>query len=438
MSTPTTHRGVEDRLTAALHARAGQVTHDDLTTLLVPGPRRSRRPAWVATGVAAAVAAALVVVPLVVDDGGSEPQPAPAPSPSPSPIEPAQARDEVRVDLTGDGEDDRVWIAGSRLRVDLSTGTSGDSPVADGSRLLPPVTDAGTRHPVVVALAPAGADGPSLTVTFRRDALVVGEAPPSLALAPGTTVWVDAIGGLMAGSYDAGVPETRRVSVSATAYRAVRNGRLVEHGAGDLCWDRVADPHPVDCYQLPPQDADPSLMFPVVEERYPVGTSHGTFHGEYENVVLHRVGDGYEIVYTWDGIVSRAPVGPGGVPELMGSAIGSSLDAPALAVAQESGDRTAMTVFAPTRQGFRALDVEGGRFLGDDVGDGPDRLAQRTWMSQQSGLWTARQVSEDEPDLYEVTRWSVEDDVLVADDQGRACLDFVTHRRLADTTCGAS
>jgi hypothetical protein len=59
-------------------------------------------------------------------------------------------------------------------------------------------------------------------------------------------------------------------------------------------------------------------------------------------------------------------------------------------------------------------------------------------MSQQSGLWTARQVSEDEPDLYEVTRWSVEDDTLVADGQGRACLDLATNRRLADTTCGAS
>jgi hypothetical protein len=179
-------------------------------------------------------------------------------------------------------------------------------------------------------------------------------------------------------------------------------------------------------------------MFPMVEERYPVGTSHGTFDGEYENVVLQRAGDGYEIVYTWDGIVSRAPIGPGGVPELMGSAIGSSLDAPALVVAQESGDGTAMTVFAPTTRGFRALDVEGGRFLGNGVGDGPDHLAQRTWMSQQSGLWTARQVSEDEPDLYEVTRWSVEDDTLVADGQGRACLDLATNRRLADTTCGAS
>jgi hypothetical protein len=438
MRTPSTHRDVEERLTAALHARADLVTHDDLTALLVPHPRRSRRRAVLAaTGVAAAVVAVAVALPLVGGDrGGEELMPAPAPEPTPS-VE--QGRAAVVTDMNGDGEDDRVRVQGDRLVLTLSTGTAGAaSGAVPGSVLLPPVTDAGTKRPLVVALPPAGSDRPAMTATFRAEGLVFDEAPPSLAVGPGRTVWVDEIGALMLGAYDADVPESQRVSVSATAYHAGRTGELVEHGAGDLCWDRITHAYPVQCEQLPPEDADASLMFPVVEERYPVGTSHGSFDGEYENVVLRRTGDGYEIVYTWDGIVSRAPVAPGGVPELMGSAIGSSLDAPALVVAQESGDGTAMTVFAPTTEGFRALDVEGGRFLGNDAGDGPDHLAQRTWMSQQSGLWTARPVSEDEPDLIEVTRWSVDDTRLVADDQGRACLDLVTNRRLPDATCGAS
>jgi hypothetical protein len=275
-------------------------------------------------------------------------------------------------------------------------------------------------------------------VTFA-DEIRVKEAPESLALGPGRTVWVDEIGALMVGEYAADVPEDQRVSVAATAYYAVRNGNLVENGAGDLCWDRVTHAYPVPCDQLPPEDADPSLMFPMVEERYPVGTSHGSFDDEYNDIVLERTGDGFELVYTWDAVVSRAPVPEGGgTPELMGSAIGSSLDAPAAVVAQESGDSTRMTVFAPTSDGFRALDVPDDRFLGSGPGAGPDHLAQRTWMSQQSGLWTAHQVSEDEPDRYVVTRWTVDDTRLVADDQGQACLDFVTNRRLPDATCGAS
>jgi len=114
------------------------------------------------------------------------------------------------------------------------------------------------------------------------------------------------------------------------------------------------------------------------------------------------------------------------------------LDAPAVVVALDSGDSTAMTVYAPTSKGFRALDVEGGRFLGNSFGDEPDFLAQRTWMAQASGLWTASQVSEDEPDRFRVTRWTVDDTVLRADDQGVACLDLDRGRRLPDTSCGLS
>ena len=309
-----------------------------------------------------------------------------------------------------------------------------------GARILPPVTDAGTRNPMLVAVPPAASGGRGTTVTYRAGGLVVDDAPESLALAPGRTVWVDDIGALLVGDFDVDVPENQRVLVEVTTYRAVRNGNLVEHGAGHLCWDRVTNALPVPCEQLPAQDADPSLMFPVVEQRSAVGESHAIFDGEYENAVLERRGDGYALVFTWDGMQSQAAVPGGGTPELLGGAIGSSLEAPALVVAQESGDITTMTAFAPTSRGFRALDVEDGRLLVDrpsaDEGAVP---AQRVWMSQQSGLWSAQQVSpEEEPDLYRVTRWTVDDTVLVADDQGFACLDFTAGRRLPDETCGAS
>ena len=432
---------MEERLRDALAARADQVTPEDLGPLVVPAAAgRSRRTAVLAGLAAAAVVAAVVGVPLLGQDPGA-PAPGPAdPSPSPTPSVVKQGRAEVRTDLDGDGEDDRAWVEGGTLRVEVSSGTSVEVPVVAGARILPPVTDAGTRNPMLVAVPPAASGGRGTTVTYRAGGLVVDDAPESLALAPGRTVWVDDIGALLVGDFDVDVPENQRVLVEATTYRAVRNGNLVEHGAGHLCWDRVTNALPVSCEQLPAQDADPSLMFPVVEQRSAVGESHAIFDGEYENAVLERRGDGYALVFTWDGMQSQAAVPGGGTPELLGGAIGSSLEAPALVVAQESGDITMMTVFAPTSRGFRALDVEDGRLLVDrpsaDEGAVP---AQRVWMSQQSGLWSAQQVSpEEEPDLYRVTRWTVDDTVLVPDDQGFACLDFTAGRRLPDETCGAS
>lgn len=428
---------LEDRLRDALAARADQVTPDDLGPLVVPAPRRSRRTAVGAglAGLAAAAAVAAVVAVPFGGDGSTDREPAPAdPTPSPTVVE--QGRAEVLVDLDGDGVDDRAWVEGGTLRVEVSSGTSVEVPVGAGTRILPPVTDAGTPNPMVVAVRPATSGGRGTTVTYRAGGLVVDDAPESLAVAPDRTVWVDDIGALMVGVYDAEVPADQRVLVAATAYRAVRNGNLVEHGAGDLCWDRVRDAYPLSCDQLPQQDADPSQMFPVIQERYPVGEPHGDFAGRYDHVVLRPAGERFELHYTWDAVKTIAPVPTEAAPELLGGAISSSLDAPAFVVAYPDGDATAMSVFAPTSDlGFRVLETQDGRFLGDST---TGRLEQRTWMSQASGLWTAQQVSPDEPDLYSVTCWSVEDNVLVADDQGQACLDLSLGRRLPDETCGAS
>lgn len=428
---------MEERLRDALAARADQVTPEDLGPLVVPAASgRSRRTAVLAGLAAAAVVTAVVAVPLLGQDPG-DPRPVPAdPSPTPSPSVVEQGRAEVRVDLNGDGEDDRAWIAEGQLRVELSSGTTAAVPVVEGTRILPPVTDAGTPNPMLVAVRPAGSGGRGTTVTYRAGGLVVDDAPESLALAPGRTVWVDDIGALLVGDFETDVPENQRVLVEAMTYRAVRNGNLVEHGAGNLCWDRVRDAYPLSCDQLPQQDADPSQMFPVIQERYPVGEPHGDFAGRYDHVVLRPAGESFGLHYTWDGVKTIAPVPTEAAPELLGGAISSSLDAPAFVVAYHDGDATAMSVFAPTSDlGFRVLETQDGRFLGDST---TGRLEQRTWMSQASGLWTAQQVSPDEPDLYSVTRWSVEDNVLVADDQGEACLDLDRGLKLDDATCGAS
>ena len=72
----------EDRLVAALQARADQVRPEDLAPLVTPEPTRSR-PRWGAYALAAAAIAAVVAAPFVVDAlrHTSAPEPGPADEP---------------------------------------------------------------------------------------------------------------------------------------------------------------------------------------------------------------------------------------------------------------------------------------------------------------------------------------------------------------------
>ncbi len=430
---------VEDRLRDALAARAEQVTPEDLRPLVVGSPQHHRRRAVVLAGLAAAAAVAALLVAPMLSDGSTEPQPvSPSPTPTPSPSAGAtadpQARDQLAVDVDVDGEDDLVRVVGADLEVALASGTTATFSVGEGAQLLPWV-DLGTTGPGLVVVPPPGVEEGGAVVAWIDDTLAQVDTPGLLVQRPGRVVWVDDIRGLHSGEYDAAVSEDQRVLVQATSYYWVR-GKLRSNPAGNECWDRIAQDTPVICDQLPEQDADPSLMFPVIQERFGVGERHGDFRDAYNEIVLREAGDGYELSYTWDAVTTIAPVPTEVAPELLGGAISSSMDAPAFVVAYPDGDVTAMGVFAPTSDlGFRALETQDGRFLGDTTaGD----LEQRTWISENAGLWTARQVSPADPQLWAVTRWSVEDNELVADDQGQACLDLDAGRRLPDATCGAS
>ncbi len=430
---------VEDRLRDALAARADQVTPEDLGPLVVPPPVHHRRRTAVLAGLAAAaVVAALVAVPLL-NDRPEAPEPvAPSPSPAPSPSLDAtpdpQARAELSVDVDIDGEDDDVRVVGANLEVALASGTTATIPVGEGAQLLPWV-DLGTGGPGLVVVPPPGVEGGGAVVAWIDDTLTQVDTPGLLVQRPGRVVWVDDLRGLHTGDYDAAMPQDQRVLVEATSYFWAR-GKLRLTRAGHECWDRVARDRPVLCDELNEQDADASLMFPVVQERYDVGERHRDYRDPYSEIVLREAGDGYQLSYTWDAVKTIAPVPTEAAPELLGGAISSSLDAPAFVVAYPDGDVTAMSVFAPTSDlGFRALETQDGRFLGDTTtGD----LEQRTWISENAGLWTAQQVSPAEPLRWAVTRWSVEDNELVAEEQGQACLDLEAAIRLPDATCGAS
>jgi hypothetical protein len=444
MSTPTTD--LEHRLVEALHARADQVTHDSLTPLLAPPARHPRRSRLAAVGLAAAAAAAVVVGVSLANDGGKveEPDPAPSPAPSPTPGLVQQDLDVVRADVDGDGARDRARIKDDELVVVMSGGTQVALPVPPGSVLLPPVSDAGSPNPLFVAVPPAGT-GPGAFVTMdpRKDfdPLVTSSPPESLFYGPGTTVWVDDIGALMLGEYDPAVPEDQRVLVTATAYRDAGVGKLQEYGAGDTCWDRLTHDYPIECSLLPAQAADPSQMFPMVESGTGIGEMSGMFGGgRYENVEMVRTGGGLELKVTWDGVVHRAPLSDGDDATLLGAPVrAGDGEMPSFVVAQRyGGENTSYTVLAWWDGEYQPIPTaDDGGWLGTGFVDDAGQVYQRTWLSQQLYLWTARRLDPDDPDRYQLIRWTNENGpVLEPEDQGVVCLDLDAGRKLDGADCG--
>jgi hypothetical protein len=182
-------REIEDRLRAAMAARADQVTPDSLRPEDLPTPDRRRRrdetsrwkPVWVWGGAAAGVAAAIAVIAVGVtigtDDDSVEPaEPSPTvTSPSPTTVTGSECADEaaliaaaldgtgaVQADVDGDGVGDSVAAAvddqaAPRCRAFVGVRTADGSTystVLDARTTTPPGAEA-----TVVGLPDLGADG---------------------------------------------------------------------------------------------------------------------------------------------------------------------------------------------------------------------------------------------------------------------------------------
>jgi len=149
---------IEDRLTAALGARAEQVTHADLPPLVVPEatvvPFVRRPVVW---GLAAAACAALAVPFVVTNHDRGTDNIAPAPSPT-SDVTPAPVAS-LTGDLDGDGTDETVSIdAHGTLSVVLASSNSG----------TPLTADAGADGSTLVGLASIDDSGAQSVVTDDR------------------------------------------------------------------------------------------------------------------------------------------------------------------------------------------------------------------------------------------------------------------------------
>lgn len=205
------NRSIEDRLVAALEARAELVTPEDLGPIQVPDcPRRPRRRAAVLLLVAAA-SAAVVVTPFVLGGGGGaapEPDPAGPPSvgvsettesspttESTAPSEPStqpstQPGDVVvsgrqRADVDADGRPDDVQVlldsptpdepGDGLVEVSLATGGTGTAEMPFGypPTLLPALDINGDGREQVLLSHTAGGDEAQLLVyTWHEGGLI--------------------------------------------------------------------------------------------------------------------------------------------------------------------------------------------------------------------------------------------------------------------------
>jgi len=200
---------IEDRLVAALEARAELVTPEDLGPIEVPGRPRPRRGAVLL--LAAAATAAVVTVPLVLErDGGLSPEPGAAGSPSVGVSEPPESEapseppavprdmavvDRQRADVDGDGRPDRVRLMSDSatsqepgdglVQVFLASGATGVAEVPFGYLTLLPALDInGDGHEQVRLSHTEGGDSARLLVyTWHKDGLVRLEAPRDVPFA---------------------------------------------------------------------------------------------------------------------------------------------------------------------------------------------------------------------------------------------------------------
>ncbi len=330
---------LEDRLTAALHARAELVQPEDIEhPRLRPAAQKSpwRRPAVVglAAAAAAAVAVGVIVVPLTSHDGSTVHQPLQINHhwpPSPDHPQPSQKlSDRLSGDVDGDGSPDQVRLSGSTLTVTLA---------ADPGRPLSALVD----HARGLA-GLAGVGGAGRAVFVATDGLVQGhewqamairnghlkfvplqEGPTegSISVVPGyRTSWLTPDGVAMTGTLDPVQNGERHLAVQVSRVEG-RGDRSVITPVGRWCWDVVTQQTPAPCapgvdnaYDPGPHGSLPALL-PRVDINDSISPSQ-TWQGdgvslrleedpEHARPELHQV---YDVVGTIDGhdVSARAGV----------------------------------------------------------------------------------------------------------------------------------
>jgi len=323
---------LEDRLTAALHARAELVQPDDFDHLTLQPPRPAplwRRP--VVVGLVAAAAVAAVIIPIVLrSDTSQHPRPS---TKLPTPVHTLSG------DVDGDGKPDRLRATGNTLSVRLASDPAH------------PLTARVPHLAGLVGLADTGTPGRGILVattgtTFNDRNWVayavergrlrvvtaqISDAGPAfgtrLVAYPSHAIsWITANGVVLSGALDPAQNGEEKRAVQVSRYLP-RHGRLVQTRVGTWCWDSTTNAVPAPCppgvsYAFDP-GAHGSLpqLFPFADPGWiwDVGSGHDSWQdgttrlrvvkkqpqphtdSPYEQI--------YEVVGTLEGRPVSAPIG---------------------------------------------------------------------------------------------------------------------------------
>jgi hypothetical protein len=244
---------IEDRLAAALKARAELVQPDDFDHLSLRPPVSTpiwRRPVLV--GLVAAAAAAAVAVPLVVTRDHSAEHPRSS-SELPKPVHTLSG------DVDGDGQVDRLGATGRTLTVTLA---------ADPAH---PLTTRVPHLAGLIGLADTGTPGRGILVatsgtTFNdrnwvayavrggRLRVVTAQSPGSgpafgtrLVAYPSHAIsWITSEGAVLSGALDPAQDGQQKRAVQVSRYLP-RHGALVQKRVGTWCWDSATSSVPAPC-----------------------------------------------------------------------------------------------------------------------------------------------------------------------------------------------
>jgi hypothetical protein len=274
---------IEERLTAALRARAELVAPEDLHHQTVGPARRTpvwRRPAVVALAAAAAVAA--VVVPLALRDDHTTAQPLkldyhwpPRPH-HPQPTVPGT--DRLSGDVDGDGRADVIRLHGHTVTVTLAANPAHPLTLSEQEITgLAGLANVGTPGLGILTVQRLDHDHANwgiialqngkLRVEGQTDGGSDSQATP-LAQYPGVvTSWISPEGVAMSGRLDSLQTGQRRLAVRVTRHLP-RHGNLVDSKSqGGWCWDVVTQKVPAPCpsgeddaYDPGPHGSLPSLL----------------------------------------------------------------------------------------------------------------------------------------------------------------------------------
>lgn len=420
---------MEDRLTAALQARADQVQPEDLRPLDVPTVRRlPKRPFW---GVlAAAAATAAILVPLAFD-GGESARPAPAPS---------TEQASFRGDVDGDGTDDLVRLDRSNLlRVDLAVGARIESQLDSGAELMG-LADLGVSGLAVVLDAGGGVGDAAVLRVVDGDLFPVSTGDREwIGRAEGQTFWV-ADRRLYTGMYDPQHLDREVVAVTVRSW-TMPDDFLSSEEVGRWCWEHRtgAEPRPCGPGEEAGTDVGPRgdlpAMFPAVADAVGVGERVDflfTSPDTPDSVRLEGKVDGdsveagqVELVVELGGAEHRADVPAGWAPRLFTTLVAARGDAPAFLVEQEGGDSGTLTVFSFWNGELRALgQPEGVPFGSGFQVQGDETQPFLTWITGDGALFTGLTLDSSEG-RYRVWRWTDDlGETMVAEEVGEVCIDW--------------